>query len=130
VFCKESARHLKERGLEPTFAHLRLAYLLGPADAARIMQAQQQTPVARLLPPSVINANPFMRRMQAADLLAKSERDVSRDPAALPRTAHAVSTPVKAGVTRTVRIGGRCNQKLSACRKFHALKASRATRRG
>src|SRR5688572_4647746 len=77
VFCKDSVRYLKEQGLEPTFAHLRLAYLLGPADAARVMQAQEQTPVVRLLSPAVIKANPFMRRMEVGDLIAKSERHVS-----------------------------------------------------
>src|SRR5262249_50283880 len=45
VYCEESASYLKGKGLQPTFAHLRLAFLLGPADAARIMQAPQQTPV-------------------------------------------------------------------------------------
>ena len=130
VFCKDSVRYLKEQGLEPTFAHLRLAYLLGPADAARVMQAQEQTPVVRLLSPAVIKANPFMRRMQVGDLLAKSERDVSREPADLPRTVRVASTPVQARQTRVVRVGGRCNEKLSSCRKFHALKASKKTRRG
>jgi hypothetical protein len=130
VFCKDSARYLKEQGLAPTFAHLRLAYLLGPADAARVMQAQQQTPVVRLLSPAVIKANPFMRRMQAGDLLAKSERDVSREPADLSRTVRVASTPIEARQTRVVRVGGRCNEKLSSCRKFHTLKATRATRRG
>lgn len=77
VFCLESASYLKKRGLQPTFAHLRLAFLLGPADAARIMQAQQQAPVARVLSPAVIKANPFMRGMSVSDLIAKSMRDVS-----------------------------------------------------
>ena len=78
VFCRESFEYLKEQGLKPTFSHLRLAFFLGPADAARIMHAQKRTPVTRLLSPAVIKANPFMRRMSVSDLLAKSERDVSR----------------------------------------------------
>jgi hypothetical protein len=95
VFCKESARYLKEQGFEPTFTHLRLAYLLGPADAARIMKADQQTPVVGLLSPAVIKANPFMRRMQVGDLLAKSERDVSREPAEPPRMTAAEAHATK-----------------------------------
>src|SRR6185312_10898415 len=75
--CRESVDYFKEQGLKPTFSHLRLAFLLGPADAARIIHAQQRTPVMRLLSPAVIKANPFMRRMSVSDLLAKSERDVS-----------------------------------------------------
>jgi hypothetical protein len=68
---------LKEEGIRPTFAHLRLAFLLGPADAARVIQAQERTPVRDLLSPPVIKANPFMRGMSVSDLLAKSERDLS-----------------------------------------------------
>jgi len=75
--CRQSVDYLKEQGLQPTFAHLRLAFLLGPADAARIIRAQERTLVARLLSPAVIKANPFMRSMKVSDLLAKSERDVS-----------------------------------------------------
>jgi hypothetical protein len=130
VFCKDSVRYLKEQGLEPTFAHLRLAYLLGPADAARVMHAQAQTPVVRLLSAAVIKANPFMRRMEVGDLIAKSERDVSREPAQLPRTTQVVSTTLRPKLMRPVRLGGQCNEKLSSCRKFHALKASRKTGRG
>jgi hypothetical protein len=52
-------------------------FLLGPADAVRVMQAEQQTPVAQVLSPTVIKANPFMRSMSVSDLLAKIERDVS-----------------------------------------------------
>ena len=77
AFCREGVKYLKERGLQPTFAHLRLAFLLGPADAARVMQAARQTPVKGLLSRAVVKANPFMRRMSIGDLLDKSARDVS-----------------------------------------------------
>lgn len=77
AFCRESAEFLKGEGVRPTFAHLRLAFLLGPADAARVIQAQDRTPVRDLLSPAVIKANPFMRGMSVGDLLAKSERDLS-----------------------------------------------------
>jgi hypothetical protein len=79
VFSQENAKYLRGRGHEPTFAHLRLAFLLGAADAARVLQAPQHTPVTDLLAPSVVKANPFMRAMSAADLLAKSEHDLSED---------------------------------------------------
>jgi hypothetical protein len=128
VFCKESFSYLKGQGLEPTFTHLRLAYLLGPADAARIMRAQEQMPVLGLLSAAVINANPFMRTMSVTDLLAKTERDVMRDrselvasspqsharPAARARTSGPQKTP---HAVRTKR----CNPKLASCRKFLTL---------
>jgi len=77
AFCRESMEFLKEEGIRSTFAHLRLAFLLGPADAARIIQAQERTRVSDLLSPAVIKANPFMRGMSVSDLLAKSEQDLS-----------------------------------------------------
>ncbi len=79
VFSHENEKYLRGRGHEPTFAHLRLAFLLGAADAARILQAPRHTPVRELLAPSVVKANPFMRAMTAADLLEKSEHDLSED---------------------------------------------------
>jgi hypothetical protein len=79
AFSQENAIYLRDRGHEPTFAHLRLAFLLGAADAARVLQAPQHTPVRDLLAPSVVKANPFMRTMSAADLLVKCEHDLSED---------------------------------------------------
>ncbi len=49
VFCVEIAEYLKDRGIEPTFAHLRLAYLLGPGDAIRVLQAEPSTRLGDLL---------------------------------------------------------------------------------
>jgi hypothetical protein len=77
AFCRENASYLRSRGHEPTFAHLRLAFLLGASDAARVLQAPRHTPVTNLLSPAVINANPFMRAMSAGDLLEKSEQELS-----------------------------------------------------
>jgi hypothetical protein len=79
AFSQENANYLRGRGHEPTFAHLRLAFLLGAADAAQILQAQPHIPIADLLSPAVVKANPFMRTMSVADLLEKSERDMSAD---------------------------------------------------
>ena len=127
AFCKENVTFLRERGHEPTFAHLRLAFLLGPADAARIMQAQQHASVAELLSPSVIKANPFMRSMNVADLLAKSERDVTRDrpvavtgPQLIVRPRARVR-PLTVQATVPQSSTKRCNARLAACRKFSAL---------
>jgi hypothetical protein len=125
VFCRESVDYLKAKGLEPNFAHLRLAYLLGPADAARIMQAQEQTPVTRLLSAAVIKANPFMRKMSVTDLIAKSERDVMRErtepvsapPPAPVRVASNAKAPSRRRMPQATH-ARRCNGKPAACRKF------------
>ena len=81
----EIAAYLREQGLKPTFAHLRLAYLLGGGGAAKVLRAPPQTPLAGILGAAVIRANPFMKGMTAAGLVERSARDV------VPRSAAASS---------------------------------------
>src|SRR5262245_60302275 len=76
TYSRENFAFLSEQGLQPTFGHLRLAFLLGPFAAARVLQAAPATPVADVLGPAVIRANPFMARMSASNLIARTARDV------------------------------------------------------
>ena len=79
AFSKENLDYLADRGLKPTFGHLRLAFLLGPVGAARVMEAPSAKPVAQILDDKVIAANPFMRGMRAVDLIARAHRDVGAE---------------------------------------------------
>jgi hypothetical protein len=88
AFSKDNMAYLVDRGIKPTFGHLRLAFLLGPQGAARVLQAPPSRPVTQILEGSVISANPFMRRMTAADLVARATRDVS------PKRPHSTPTIV------------------------------------
>ena len=130
VFCRENVKYLQDRGHEPTFGHLRLAFLLGAADAAQVLQAKQQTPVTDLLSPSVVKANPFMRTMSVANLLEKSERDVSEDrplaTAVAPNQRPAVR--VRPSLARRVgeeRSGEECGARSASCRKVSATSKGR-----
>jgi hypothetical protein len=76
AYCKVNAAHLRQKGLKPTFAHLRLAYLLGAGGAAKVLKAPPKTPLAGILGAAVIRANPFMKGMTAAGLLERSARDI------------------------------------------------------
>jgi hypothetical protein len=94
AFSKDNMAYLVERGVTPTFGHLRLAFLLGPEGAARVLTAPPGRPVVHILEGGVIAANPFMRRMTAADLIARATRDVSPRPGEQPApTIMAESTP-------------------------------------
>jgi hypothetical protein len=79
AFSKENLDYLAVRGLKPTFGHLRLAFLLGPVGAARVMEAPSAKPVTQILDDKVIAANPFMRGMRAVDLIARAHRDVGAE---------------------------------------------------
>jgi hypothetical protein len=101
AFSKDNMAYLMERGITPTFGHLRLAFLLGPEGAARVLKAPPERSVAQVLDGGVISANPFMRRMSAADLIARATRDVSPrpgEPGGASKTIVAEATPPPAAV--------------------------------
>jgi outer membrane biosynthesis protein TonB len=80
AFSKDNLDYLIDRGLSPTFGDLRLAFLLGPSAAARVLEAQPTKPVSQILGNSVIAANPFMRGMTVRDLVARATRDIGGKP--------------------------------------------------
>jgi hypothetical protein len=122
IYTTENAVYLAENGIELTFAHLRLAFLLGPGGAVRLVQAPSDQPVSRVFGAAVLRANPFMKRMTATDLIAKAGREMSerggeREPevAAKGRAAAGASTGSKL----------RCRPQLASCRKAMALEQRR-----
>ena len=125
TYSRENLAFLAEQGLQPTFGHLRLAFLLGPYAAARVLQAAPATPVATVLGPGVIRANPFMARMSASNLIARTAREVGEsasevDLATPANLAAARVEPVASArpVLRGLRARHTCNAKLASCRKF------------
>jgi hypothetical protein len=130
TYSRENLAFLSEQGLEPTFGHLRLAFLVGPFAAARVLQAAPATPVGEVLGPAVIRANPFMARMSTSNLIAKTARDVGEtaaevDVAPQVRAAAVQPAPVVSPrpVTRALSARHACNRKLASCRKFAEMQA-------
>jgi hypothetical protein len=125
AYCRESAASLQEKGLSPNYAHLRLAFLLGPTAAARVMQAPAEATVGDLLGPAVVKANPFLVGMTVTDLTAKAARDLAEEPELAPqqhrrsvlaRYSARHAEPQASGKTR-------CKTRLPSCRRFLALRA-------
>src|SRR5262245_63731236 len=65
TYSRENFAFLAEQGLQPTFGHLRLAFLLGPYAAARVLQAAPATPVATVRGSGVIGAHRFVLRIRS-----------------------------------------------------------------
>ncbi|HWB44023.1 MAG TPA: hypothetical protein VG900_01160 [Hyphomicrobiaceae bacterium] len=155
VFSRDNADFLSDQGLNPTFGHLRLAFLLGPTAAARVLQATPETPLADILGPTVVKANPFMAGMSAFDLILRTARDISNEselsalpapaphvrpvearpsPRAAPRPKAVVQARPKgkkaAPAPQTTASGLviKCNQKLVACRRWITLHSKSRTR--
>ncbi len=133
IYSMENLAYLTGKGLKPSLGHLRLAYLVGPTAAARIMQALPQTPAGDILGAHVVRANPFMAGMSASELIARTARDVGEQhrasvavaPEPRRRTVgvqpgpRAQPRPGPAAVTAT------CNQKLVACQRWIAMQANK-----
>jgi hypothetical protein len=128
IYTKENAAILKSHGLDATFPRLRLAFLLGPNGAVRVLQAQPQTRVTLLLGPAVAQANPFMFGLTAESLIARSARDLAVSVSTLAGLA-AGDIPAGAagapGKPRAPRVVVRCNLDLPACRRWQALATAR-----
>ena len=131
IYSMENLAYLTGKGLQPALGDLRLAFLVGPAAAARLMQAQPSTPASEILGSAAIKANPFMAGMSASDLIARSARDVGeahRTSVALtpqPRMRPAVEPAPRPGVAQPAGIVVRCNRKLVACQRWILMQANK-----
>jgi hypothetical protein len=128
AYTKDNAASLKAAGIEATFPHLRLAFLLGPQGAIRVLQAPPETRVALLLGPGVMRANPFMYGMTAAGLAARAARDLSVSRTTLAGIAAGdipAVIPGAAAKPRAPRVVVRCNLELPACRRWQTLALAR-----
>jgi hypothetical protein len=123
AFCRDSVAFMTEQGLAPTFGHLRLAFLVGPSAAVRLLQAAPTTPVSEILGNLAIAANPFMKDMSAADLIARADRDVGIDHAG--RIAQRARARPDAGGRPAPGVVATCNPNLASCRRWIALRVAR-----
>jgi len=143
LYSSENLAVLSGYGLIPTFGHLRLAFLVGPTAAVRLIRAVPDTPAAEVLGSAVIKANPFMSRLSASQLIARAARDVSDDrhrplgvavpPRERPATTQSVTrtAPRVADVWTIVNeprstVSATCNRRLASCRRWITLREARA----
>jgi hypothetical protein len=122
AYTRENAAFLVERGHEASAAHLRLAFLVGPSGAARVIAAEPTTPVAQLLGASALDANPFMNAMTAKDLLERAANEAAGLQLVTVPTGRVKRTGVMG-----IRI--RCNLGRASCRRWVALASKREARR-
>ena len=123
AFCKDNIAFMIEQGLSPTFGQLRLAFLVGPSAAVRLLQAAPATPVSEILGNAAITANPFMKGISAVDLIARTGRDVSTDHAGPARLAK--RSPARARNRESAGVAATCNPNLASCRRWIALRVAK-----
>ncbi|MEQ1649147.1 MAG: hypothetical protein ABL898_11220 [Hyphomicrobiaceae bacterium] len=127
IYSKENAAVLTQHGAKPTFTHLRLAFLLGPMGAVRVIKAEPETRVAILMGPAVARANPFMHGLTTSGLIARAARDLKVRASSIAALA---ASEIPAGVTAPKstkpRIAVKCNLALASCRRWLTLAQARA----
>ena len=70
AYQQDNADYLTNRGLPTTRGNIYLAHFLGPAGATEVLKADPNTPVVNVVGQDVVNANPFLKGMTAADTAA------------------------------------------------------------
>lgn len=120
AYTRENAAFLQARGHAPEAGYLRLAFLVGPSGAAKLLSAEPKAPVAGLLSQAAIEANPFMDGMTAEDLIARAKREAD-GLGVLPVTA-------RKGKAAGHGIKVRCSLARASCQKWLALAKKRAAR--
>lgn len=126
AFSKDNVAFMVEQGASPTFGHLRLAFLVGPSAAVRLLEAAPTTPVSDILGNAVITANPFMKGMSAADLIARADRDVGFDYAGRLAQRSRARTALRSRRDEVPPgLAVACSPKLASCRRWIALRVAK-----
>ncbi len=122
-YARELAVHLARKGIATTYGHLRLAYLLGPSGATRVLQAKPTMLVRRLISRAAVVANPFLANMTAQQIIERANRDISMD--------RSKELAVRLQETRKSKPSGirvRCNLARPSCRRWLALRKRKLAR--
>lgn len=130
IYTNQNAAYLLAQGHKATYPNLRLAFLVGPGAAVRVLAAPADAAASTLLGGSVIAANPFMARLTAAGLITRAARDILTDPSTL---AGVTPDPALAEAGGSARkqpaIAVPCELSLPSCRRWLALAQRRVDRK-
>lgn len=98
AYAADNAGILSNAGLPVTPGTTYLAHFAGPQGALGILNADPNTPVAAILGPKAVAANPFLNGKTAADLKVWADRKMgSPGSVAAPTAAPAKSAPMSFG---------------------------------
>lgn len=76
AYAQDNAALLQNAGFSVTPGNIKLAHFAGPGGALKVLGADPTTPVTKLLTPAAIEANPFLRNMDAGQLTTWAARQM------------------------------------------------------
>lgn len=132
ALTRDNADYLASAGLSASFTNLRMAHLVGPGAAARLLQAPPTSQVALWVGPAVMRANRFLSGMTVEQLIERCEREANTDGAiAATAIVGTQSTASAASMNQTAKptTPVTCELGLPSCRRWLALAKRRIRRR-
>lgn len=94
ALASENAAMLTRAGFNASPGNTYLAHFVGPNGAVGVLKADSATPVANLLDPKAINANPFLLNMTAGDLQNWANNKMNNGPQSLSAATQQNNLPV------------------------------------
>lgn len=96
---RDNSAVLQKAGIEPTGPNAYLAHFAGAGTAAKLLKADDATPVVSILSPQAVQANPFLAKMSVGDLRTwaagkMTPGGVQSDPAAPAAGAQQFTAPM------------------------------------
>ncbi|KRB51785.1 hypothetical protein ASE04_09635 [Rhizobium sp. Root708] len=73
-YAQENSAFLQNQGVATTDGNVYLAHFLGPRGAAQVIKADPNAPIASVVGPDVVGANPFLNGKTAGDVRAWAEK--------------------------------------------------------
>jgi hypothetical protein len=93
AYQQDNADYLTNRGLPTTPGNIYLSHFLGPAGATEVLKADPNTPVVNVVGQDVVNANPFLKGMSAAETAAWAAKKMGGAPVSKPDPRFASLSP-------------------------------------
>lgn len=131
IYTEQNAAFLVANGHKASYPHLRLAFLVGPTGARRVLAARPETKLVSILGATVIGANPFMAQMTAEDLIKRCAREIATDRstvAGLEPNADAIKNAGSRQKSSAPTVAVACDLDRPSCRRWLALATKREAR--
>jgi hypothetical protein len=122
IYTRENARFLSEHGAAISPANLRMAFLVGPSAALKVLAAKPEEQLTNILSAAAVEANPFLGRMTAAALIERSAREMRSTGKPVEAAAPQAKAPQQKAKPKIAVL---CNLRLPSCRKWLALAETR-----
>lgn len=95
-YADQNAAALRASGMDVTPGTIKLAHTFGPAGARSIISSRDNVPVAQVMPPNVMQANPWIGNKTVGELKTWADKAMAREMRVAGNAAPAATAPAGA----------------------------------